>query len=500
VNGSTGSSDRRYTDKPTTLTASGQLDITVGNQTSVIGALINSDANKLALTTGTLVVGDLMDRDYASRTGGGVTLGFGSGSPIKNVSFDVSRKENDGITRATIGLGAITIKNVSAADAQAIIAKVNREPAKLQEILRHYEFAAGGELDVDAFLKLPANLQALARALTALSTPIPDHVAAMGPRAEQIFQRMLYNGVSLEQAMAQAQTEQFARTVRMYGEVDKMIAAYGSIADVPPEVLRALAEGETLLYFNEGGAVVPYIAMNCDIASTLAQCRALLKNMPKGKPTLKSIRELMQCAYDLPPADLATFIKEVNTALGTNYLPGKAGSGVAADGAIKGPNGGLYYDVGMKDKNGNQLYYDAPSGLFFTPKLDANGVLKFDPVGRSEGGEYFEKLVLASWDVPSNKVSYATKVGGLPVTVIPDAVGGRAGVLEAKFYNATTLDLSDQLRGELDLAKKQKVPLNFLVEPHTTISNALTQQIRNNVPPGIIWVYSPISGTSTRRP
>ena len=94
VNGSSGAGDKAWTDKPSSLTAAGALDITVGKQTNVLGGLINSDAGKLDLKTGTLVTADLTDRDVYQSTGGGITVGFGGGFPVKTLSFDIQDRRS----------------------------------------------------------------------------------------------------------------------------------------------------------------------------------------------------------------------------------------------------------------------------------------------------------------------------------------------------------------------------------------------------------------------
>lgn len=121
------------------IEAGDRLSVTVGGQTLIRGALLDSRTGNLFLETGTLRVEDMFDHDTGRRFG--LTLGLngdwgGSGDQPAGgtVSGSYAAHDRERVDRGTIGAGTIVLRD----PAQQVqdLAAINRDPSRAQAITR----------------------------------------------------------------------------------------------------------------------------------------------------------------------------------------------------------------------------------------------------------------------------------------------------------------------------------------------------------------------------
>jgi hypothetical protein len=127
--------DRDYADDYSRITSNGKMNIHVGNNTNLVGSLINSESGELELDTATLKFKDLRDHDESFSFHVGFSTSGGGMSPA-SVGFSMSEKT--GITRATVGEGNITVR--SDVDGHDSTAGLNRDANKVQETFKDEHF------------------------------------------------------------------------------------------------------------------------------------------------------------------------------------------------------------------------------------------------------------------------------------------------------------------------------------------------------------------------
>ena len=253
---------RVFSDTPSTIITEHGLDITVDKTTSLSGAMINSQSGDLSLSTGDLQVSNLVDEEELKRIGGGINLSTSSPVGVSGISFDYENKEIEGITRATIGEGVIEIRNPSPQEADALLETLNRDPQAFQDIFKNKHVAAHGSLDIQGLLSLPDNLTKIGNFLKALATPVPDKIAAMGPEAEKLFLRMIANGISEQEVLAQSQTADFARAVQAAHNY-RILKETG--ADLTKAELQILALSELAVFANVDGELAAKLKVECGL-------------------------------------------------------------------------------------------------------------------------------------------------------------------------------------------------------------------------------------------
>ena|GEM_PF-1015400 len=136
VNANILSGSKKWVTEQTSLTG-GSVDIYVEDKTTLKGAVIASDIDKLKLDTGSLEYRNIKDRDRGSNFGGGGNISSGaapkSNSQSLSVSYGFTDKRQTNF--ATIGEGEITVRDTSAllsAGGSADLSKLNRDTTKSQ--------------------------------------------------------------------------------------------------------------------------------------------------------------------------------------------------------------------------------------------------------------------------------------------------------------------------------------------------------------------------------
>ena len=122
----------------------GSVDIYVANKTTLSGAVIASDIDKLKLDTGSLEYRNIKDRDRGSNFGGGGNISGGaapkSNSQSLSVSYGFTDKRQTNF--ATIGEGEITVR-----DGKTDLSKLNRDTTISQYNTKDVSLSGGFTLD-----------------------------------------------------------------------------------------------------------------------------------------------------------------------------------------------------------------------------------------------------------------------------------------------------------------------------------------------------------------
>ena len=258
------------------MVTSGGLDVRVGGATTVTGALLASLSDELRLSTASLTVGDVADHDRLDTTGGGLSIGFGNtGLSALAPSIDLEHEAETGVSRAVIGPGTIEIRDLSIEKAQAILARLERDPAKVQEILASESDALHASLDLVAVARLPENLRAIANLMRAWATPAPEDLT---PTQADYFRRLMAGGLTAEEANQALGRKDVRALVAQKQAWDAAVAAYGRAGAVPDAVRLAIVKGLTI-DFSRG--LPDVVDVEC-AATASPGCRTFLVNTHVG--------------------------------------------------------------------------------------------------------------------------------------------------------------------------------------------------------------------------
>jgi hypothetical protein len=143
VNANLSSGSKKWVTEQTSL-AGGSVDIYVEDKTTLKGAVIASDIDKLKLDTGSLEYRNIKDRDRGSNFGGGGNISGGaapkSNSQSLSVSYGFTDKRQTNF--ATIGEGEITVR-----DGKTDLSKLNRDTTISQYNTKDVSLSGGFTVD-----------------------------------------------------------------------------------------------------------------------------------------------------------------------------------------------------------------------------------------------------------------------------------------------------------------------------------------------------------------
>lgn len=279
------------------IVAAQGIDIKVAEDTTLVGALLQATDGDISLDTGTLTVADLKDTDQYKNVGGSIGL---SGGGLNSVGFSYEKKDKQGETRTTLDASGdlnVTIRDADKdgvagteadkAAAEQLLASINKDASKYQEITRDDYTKLSGELDVQNLIEFGDNIKAIQNYQRAQSALVPGEIAAQGGRAVDVWRKMIINGASPEEATALAKGDPiFELTVRKLETADAAIEHYGSMDKLPEGTLTLIAMGQTILFGKasnyEGGAVVVPCAANGVCQVELAAYLQTLKTNPNS--------------------------------------------------------------------------------------------------------------------------------------------------------------------------------------------------------------------------
>jgi hypothetical protein len=120
------------------IKSDGKLVIRVGGTTSLKGSTISSESGETDITTKSLIYEDMTNSENAIEDGKSISVGLGKNVLDGTISVGYRDKENikEGVTRATIGKGKLTVLDGSGEG-------INRDEEKTEEARRDERLKAG---------------------------------------------------------------------------------------------------------------------------------------------------------------------------------------------------------------------------------------------------------------------------------------------------------------------------------------------------------------------
>ncbi|WP_236775982.1 hemagglutinin repeat-containing protein [Agrobacterium radiobacter] len=235
------------------IVAAQGIDIKVGEDTTLVGALLQATDGDISLDTGTLTVADLKDTDQYKNVGGSIGL---SGGGLNSVGFSYEKKDKQGETRTTLDASGELNVNIRDADkdgiagteadkaaAEQLLASINKDASKYQEITKDSYAKLSGELDVQNLIEFGDNIKAIQNYQRAMNAAIPEAIAAEGPENVDYYRRLLANGLTpteAARAIEAPEIQQFVSSQRVWNDA---VGFYGSASKVPAEIKAAIANG-----------------------------------------------------------------------------------------------------------------------------------------------------------------------------------------------------------------------------------------------------------------
>ncbi|NRA86177.1 MAG: hemagglutinin repeat-containing protein, partial [Rhizobiales bacterium] len=234
INGSVSDANRKFTDDMTGIKTVNGLDLTVGGETKLTGALLEDQSGTGTFKTNTLVVANLEDKDKADKIGGSVSV---SGDGISKIGFEVEHKDKEGETNSSAIGVKVEITNDEQTDEEKakIIASLNTDEDKVQVITKDEEFKASIDLNVDDLRDFEENIDKTVNLTEALSAPLPDHLQGASPYAEVLFRKTIANGATIEQATAISQSDDFQNIVSLTDGIENYKDFHGN-GTIPAKV------------------------------------------------------------------------------------------------------------------------------------------------------------------------------------------------------------------------------------------------------------------------
>ncbi|UNZ49880.1 hemagglutinin repeat-containing protein [Agrobacterium tumefaciens] len=242
------------------IVAAQGIDIKVAEDTTLVGALLQATDGDISLDTGTLTVADLKDTDQYKNVGGSIGI---SGGGLNSVGFSYEKKDKQGETRTTLDASGelnVTIRDADKdgvagteadkAAAEQLLASINRDASKYQEITKDDYIKLSGELDVQSLIEFGENIRAIQNYNRAINAAVPEAIAAEGPENVDYYRRLLANGltpIEAARAIEAPEIQQFVSSQRVWNDA---VGFYGSASKVPAEIKAAIANGIRLDFSN----------------------------------------------------------------------------------------------------------------------------------------------------------------------------------------------------------------------------------------------------------
>lgn len=287
-------------------------------------ATVASRTNQLNLTAGSLSHSDNADVDtYLDWSFGvtGLSRLFGSGggtgtqtgsSLIGGINGSYTSRNVQGATFTRIGEGRVVIGGQENPLAQGTI---NRDINGRQIVTVNEGTKFSFDIPLVDFNQLSQNATSAFNLMQALTTPVPDDVAAMGDTARDYYQRMISSGLSPDVAASAAATPEFAALINEV-EQAKLRASAGEA--ITPDVEAAIAVGFAKLVATQDGTIKAVI-VGCQPTSGPGDCQIeldKLKGHLEKNPQLASLFEaqaagaLKDYLKENPNLDSAGFVQQ----------------------------------------------------------------------------------------------------------------------------------------------------------------------------------------------
>jgi len=313
---------------PSGIVAAEDISIKVGEDTTLVGALINATDGDIKIDTGTLVSADLKDIDKYKNVGG--SIGFENGG-LDTLGFSYEEKDKRGETRTTLDAGGKLEVVIHDADkdgipdtpadkaaAEQLLAAINKDASKYQEILKDSHIKLSGELDVGDLRNLRRNLQFLQQYNQAQDAAVPAWVAAEGPQAvDQYREAIIYGGATAAEAEEMMKTPRFQALLKERQSYDALKDGPVSNDDLLKSILliqngeelyRDAATGE-LMVRTACGTNGPCGVKISEVRPLATEDVASFIDQKLAQGGDKALQEALECAlaYALIRGDLSHF-------------------------------------------------------------------------------------------------------------------------------------------------------------------------------------------------
>lgn len=269
------------------IVAAQGIDIKVAEDTTLVGALLQATDGDISLDTGTLTVADLKDTDQYKNVGGSIGM---SGGKLGTVGFSYEKKDKQGETRTALDASGdlnVTIRDAdkdgvagTEADkvaAEQLLASINKDASKYQEITNDSYTKLSGELDVQNLIEFGDNLKKIQNYQRAQNAAIPETVAAQGPEAIDLYRDAIVRGLTGAELQNYTSSEAFAAQVAnrtVYRQLEEQ--------DANPEIvamaLFLTTQGERV-WFDESSKTFQANLGNCGTQGFASPCGTNLETL-----------------------------------------------------------------------------------------------------------------------------------------------------------------------------------------------------------------------------
>ncbi|WP_244600766.1 hemagglutinin repeat-containing protein [Agrobacterium sp. LAD9] len=269
------------------IVAAQGIDIKVGEDTTLVGALLQATDGDISLDTGTLTVADLKDTDQYKNVGGSIGL---SGGGLNSVGFSYEKKDKQGETRTTLDASGELNVNIRDADkdgvagteadkaaAEQLLASINRDASKYQEITKDDYTKLSGELDVQNLIELGDNLKKIQNYQRAQNAAIPETVAAQGPEAIDLYRDAIVRGLTGAELQNYTSSEAFAAQVANR-TVYRQLEEQGANPEIVAMALFLTTQGERV-WFDESSKTFQANLGNCGTQGFASPCGTNLETL-----------------------------------------------------------------------------------------------------------------------------------------------------------------------------------------------------------------------------
>ncbi len=240
------------------IVAAQGIDIKVAEDTTLIGALLQATDGDISLDTGTLTVADLKDTDQYKNVGGSIGIGGGG---LNSVGFSYEKKDKQGETRTTLDASGdlnVTIRDADKdgvagteadkAAAEQLLASINKDASKYQEITKDDYTKLSGELDVQNLLEFGDNLKKIQNYQRAQNAAIPETVAAQGPEAVDLYRDAIVRGLTGAELQNYVASQEFHDQLVKRNNLSAAIASGEKTKEEISQILYLTAAGEQLFF------------------------------------------------------------------------------------------------------------------------------------------------------------------------------------------------------------------------------------------------------------
>jgi hypothetical protein len=179
-----------------------------------------------------------------------------------------------GTTYATLGDGRIVI---GGEENPLALARINRDPAGRQVVTINESTKVSLDIPVLDFKKIADDARSATDLMRALTTPVPDDVAAMGEAASDYYRRGIASGLTPAQVLEWLETPEISEFVRIKDNINQATTTYAARGEtIPQAVILALANGEKIDFSN---GVPEIVREGCAGDSSYLGCRFTLTQL-----------------------------------------------------------------------------------------------------------------------------------------------------------------------------------------------------------------------------